>query len=320
MAFDNEIQAQRAANARNVLHSVVLIGGIGLIMAACAWLLWGKPGIVWAFVLIAGLLVLSPRIAPEIIMRMYGARRVPAREGEPVLRVVDELARRAGLPAAPALYLIPSPVINAFATGSRSDSLLAITQGLLNKLNARELAGVLAHEIAHIRHNDLWIMNLADTMSRFTHVMSLAGVFLFLFSLPVVLMGGEGFPWLGILLLYFAPTASSLLQLGLSRAREYEADLEGARLSGDPEALARALHKIDSFQGRMWENVCMPGRNVPVPSLLRTHPPTEERIRRLLELRAPQRKPLHVPELNAVAAHFIPRRERPRYHLTGLWH
>ncbi|WP_088345904.1 MULTISPECIES: zinc metalloprotease HtpX [Rhodomicrobium] len=320
MAFDNEVKAKLAANTRNLLHSVVLIGGIGLIMAVCAWLLWGRPGVIWSFALILGLLLLSPRIAPEIIMRMYGARRVTPLQGAPVLRVVAELSGRAGLPAAPVLYIIPSPVINAFATGTRSDSILAITQGLLNRLNPRELSGVLAHEIAHIRHNDLWIMNLADTMSRFTHFMSIAGVFLFLFSLPIALMGGQGFPWLGILLLYFAPTASNLLQLGLSRAREYEADLEGARLSGDPGALASALHKIESYQGRIWENIFMPGRNVPVPSLLRTHPPTEERIRRLLALRKPPRSPLEVPELGGVAAHFTPRRERPRYHLTGLWH
>ena len=320
MAYKSETEARTAANTRNVLQSVILIGGIGAIMALCAYVLWGPTGVVWGFILIGGLLLISPRIAPEIIMRMYGGRRIGPEQGAAVLRIVDELAKRAGLPAPPHLYVIPSPMINAFATGVQSDSLLAVTQGLLNRLDGRELIGVLAHEIAHIRHNDLWIMSLADTMSRFTHFMSMLGVLLFIFSLPATLLTGQPFPWLGILLLYFAPTASSLLQLGLSRAREYEADLEGARLSGDPEALASALQKIENVQGRMWETILLPGRNVPVPSILRTHPPTEERIRRLREFREPPRQPLHIAGAEQVSSHFAPRRAAPRYHLTGLWH
>ena len=320
MAFKSETEARTAAIARNVLHSVILVGGIGAIMAICAYVLWGRSGVVWAFILIGVLLLISPRIAPEIIVRMYGARRIGPADGAPVLRIVDELAKRAGLPAPPHLYVIPSPIINAFATGVQSDSLLAVTQGLLNRLDGRELIGVLAHEIAHIRHNDLWIMSLADTMSRFTHFMSMLGVLLFIVSLPATLLGGAPFPLLGILLLYFAPTASSLLQLGLSRAREYEADLEGARLSGDPEALASALQKIENVQGRMWETIFLPGRNVPVPSILRTHPPTEERVRRLREFRQLPRQPLHVSGAEQVGAAFAAPRAGPRYHLTGLWY
>jgi heat shock protein HtpX len=321
MAIDEGITARIAARTRNVVHSVILVGGIGLVMGICAWLLWGRSGIVWAFVLIVFLLLLSPRIAPELLMRMYGARRVGASEGGPVLRTVAELARRADLPTMPQLYVVPSPIINAFATGSKGDSILAVTQGLLSRLDGRELVGVLAHEISHIKHNDLWIMGLADTMSRFTYFMSMTGVLLALFSFPMVLLGGPPvIPWLGILLLYFAPTAAALLQLGLSRAREYEADLEGARLSGDPEGLARALQKIESSQGRMWETIFMPGRSVPVPSVLRTHPPTEERVRRLMALRGSSRPPVQVPGLERVPAHFSPQRLRPRYHFTGLWY
>ena len=321
MAFDSGFTARIAAKTRNLLHSVVLVGGIGAVMAVCAWLLWGQSGIIWVFVLIGLLLLLSPRIAPEIIVRMYGARLVRPQDGAPVLRILAELAGRANLPQPPFLYVIPSPIINAFATGVKGDAILAVTQGLLNRLDSRELIGVLAHEIAHIKHNDLWIMGLADTMSRFTHLMSLTGIFLFLFSLPMAFVGGAPLmPWLGILLLYFAPTVSALLQLGLSRAREYDADLEGARLTGDPEGLASALHKIETYQGRMWETIFMPGRHVPVPSLLRTHPPTEERIRRLLELRGRPGRPLEVPGLESVPAHFAPMRLRPRYHMTGLWY
>ena len=320
MAFESESSARRAARTRNFLQSVILVGGIGLIMAVCSLVLWGRDGVLWAFIAIGLLLLLSPRIAPEIIMRMYGARRIRPEDGVPIVQIVGELAKRADLPSPPQLYVIPSPVINAFATGVRSDSLLAVTQGLLNKLDPRELIGVLAHETAHIRYNDLWIMSLADTMSRFTYFMSMLGVLLFLFSLPLAMMGGYPIPWLGILLLYFAPTASGLLQLGLSRAREYDADLEGARLSGDPEGLASALQKIEAYQGRLWETIFIPGRHLPVPSLLRTHPPTAERIRRLRELGRPERPPLRVPGVEGLGPRFVPWRARPRYHVSGLWY
>jgi heat shock protein HtpX len=320
VGVQSENETRVAANTRNILQSVILIGGIGLIMAVCAYVLWGRSGVLWGFVLIGLLLLLSPRIAPEIIMRMYGARRISPADAGPVLRIVGELASRAGLPKPTTLYVIPSPMLNAFATGVQSDSLLAVTQGLLNRLNSRELVGVLAHEMAHIRHNDLWIMSLADTMSRFTHFMSMLGVLLFIFSLPATFLGGQSFPLLGILLLYFAPTASGLLQLGLSRAREYDADLEGARLSGDPEALASALIKIESAQGRMWETIFMPGRNVPVPSILRTHPSTEERVRRLRELHEAGRPPLQVAGAEQLASRFAVGRSTPSYHLNGLWY
>ena len=304
----------------NIVHSVVLVGGIGVIMSVSAWLLFGNAGVVWAFVLIAVLLLISPRIAPEIIVRMYGARRVHPEHGAPVLRVMEELSRRADLPAVPHLYVIPSPVINAFATGIKSDALIAVTQGMLNKLTARELTGVLAHEIGHVRNNDLWTMSLADTMSRFTHFMSLMAIVIAAISVPMALFGGPPVPWLSILVLYFAPVASSIMQLGLSRAREYDADHIGAELTGDPEGLASALHKIESFQGRVLETIFMPGRNVPVPSLLRTHPPTEERIKRLLAMRDFEPELLNAPGLETIPVHFVPGRQRARYHVNGLWY
>ncbi len=320
MAFDDEKLALEAAKKRNLSHSIILVGGIGAITVVCAWVLWGANGVLWSFVAIVLLLLLSPRIAPEVIMRMYNARRIRPEDGAPIAFAVKELAKRAELSSPPELYVIPSSVINAFATHGESGTIIAVTQGLLNRLDSRELVGVLAHETAHIRHKDLWIMNLADTMSRFTYFMSMMGVLLFLFSLPLALMGGQPIPFLGILLLYFAPTATGLLQLGLSRAREYDADLEGARLAGDTEGLARALEKIETFQGRAWETIFLPGRNVPVPSLLRTHPPTNERIARLRAVSRLQRQPLSVQALDSFPSRFAPWRPRPRYHLTGLWY
>ncbi len=320
MSYPVEEQARAAASRRNLLHSVILVGGIGAIMALSAWLLFGRAAVIATFLLIGVLLLLSPRITPELIMRMYGARRVSPQTGGPLFGIVNELAHRAELPAPPHLYVIPSPIINAFATGVRSNAIVAVTQGMLNRLAPREIAGVLAHEIAHVRNNDIWIMSLADTMSRFTHFMSMTGVLLFFFSLPAALFAGVPIPWIVILVLYFAPTLTALLQLGLSRTREYEADLEGARLSGDPEGLASALHRIENYQGRVLETIFMPGRRAPVPSLLRTHPPTEERVKRLLALRDVQRKPMTLEAFQPIPAAFSALRQRPRYHLTGLWY
>jgi heat shock protein HtpX len=178
----------------------------------------------------------------------------------------------------------------------------------------------LAHEVSHIANNDLWIMGLADTFSRLTQIMSWFGVFLVVFSLPTILAGGAGVPWAAIALLYFAPTIGNLLQLALSRAREYDADLEGATLTGDPAGLAMALEKLERYQGRMWEDMLPTGRRIPMPSVLRSHPPTDERIRRLLALGPKDRA--HPPlghrgqtGLSGITSHH----PRPRYHWPGVW-
>jgi heat shock protein HtpX len=111
-----------------------------------------------------------------------------------------------------------------------------------------------------------------------------------------------------------------LLQLGLSRSREYDADREGAWLSGDPEALASALQKIENYQGRVWESIFVPGRRLPVPSILRTHPSSEERIRRLRELGKPELPPLQTAKAPYLIPRVTPFGIRPRYRLSGLWY
>jgi len=307
---------------RNVLHSIVLVGGIAALTALCAYLLFGGAGVVWTFVSVALILMLGPRVAPEAIMRMYHARQVPPEQGGTIMRIVVALARRAGLEAQPKVYVIPSNMMNAFATGRRDHAFIGVTTGLLNRLTTRELAGVLAHEISHVRNGDLWIMGVADILSRLTLFMSYLAVFLAAVNLPLVLMGEAHIPWAPVILLYFAPTISAVLQLALSRAREYDADLEGARLSGDPDGLASALLKLERYQGQFWENIFMPGRKNPAPSLLRSHPRTEDRVARLRELDERTLDPLPLPsspfEQLAEMGRFF---TRPRYHwISGLWY
>lgn len=313
--------ASRAHKTRNVIHSVVLIGGLGLLMGLCAWILWGWIGQLYALIAAAVTILFGPRMAPEMVMRMYRARPVD-RGGGTLFRLVEELARRAELPAMPKLYVVPSAALNAFAVGRPENASIAITQGLLRKLSLREVAGVLAHEMSHIRNNDLWIMGLADAFSRITQAMSWVGIFLLILNLPAALKGQVVVPWLAVLLLYFAPTFGSLLQLALSRAREYDADLEGAQLTGDPIGLASALDKLERYQGRFWEDMLMPGRRIPQPSLLRSHPPTEERVRRLLELRRPELPPLRLPRggpADDPLQGFAAMPPGPRYRWPGVW-
>jgi heat shock protein HtpX len=166
-------------------------------------------------------------------------------------------------------------------------------------------------------------MSLADLMTRFTQVLSYLALFLAIFNLPGLLTGDSDISFFGLLLLYLAPSIGSLLQLGLARTREFDADLEGAKLTGDPAGLASALQKLERYQGRFWEDLAfpVPGRRVPVPSLLRTHPETEQRVARLRELAYGQMPPpIEVAEEPMISLVGLgPAAMRPRYRFPGVW-
>jgi len=313
---------RRRHKLRNLLHSLLLLFGMAVVLAATGWSLWGPEGAWWT--VFGGLLafLLGPTIPPEWVMRAYGAIPLAPREAPELHAVVETLAARAELPRPPRLWWVPSPILNAFAVGSPERSAVAVTDGILRALTLRELAGVLAHEVSHIRNNDLWLMQLADTMSRFVSLLSWFGQLLLIANIPLMLTGRAVFPWLGVLVMVFAPTIMALLQLALSRAREYDADLDAAGLTGDPLALASALNKLERWQGRFWEEILFPGRRIPEPSLLRTHPPTEERIRRLLELARTRRfEPVwRLPERASLPAHLHPVTGRPRFRRLGWWY
>jgi heat shock protein HtpX len=179
---------------------------------------------------------------------------------------------------------------------------------------------VLAHEVSHVRNGDVKVMALADVVSRMTSSLSTIGIFAAAFRLTG-LIGAETLPWLAIVSLILAPTIGGLLQLALSRAREYDADLDAAGLTGDPEGLAAALVKLERLQGRMWESLALPGSRSPAPSLLRPHPRTQDRVERLMSLRrgaAPQvtlgDRATHMP---GPAAHAL---RSPRMRMSGLWY
>ena len=159
------------------------------------------------------------------MLSLYKGRVLSPAEVPRLYHILDILARRAGLSRTPSVYYIPSHVMNGFATGTRSNAVIALSDGLLRRLDLRELGGMLAHEISHIRHNDLRVMGFADQISRLTSLFSSVGRILFLLNLPLLLFSDYHFAWTPILILLAAPTISALIQLALSRNREYDADL-----------------------------------------------------------------------------------------------
>ena len=325
LVFDAE--RRRRHKRRNLLHSALLLGGMAGIVFLSAWSLWGVEIALWAMA--GGLLgfLLSPTVAPDWVMRAYRARAVDRHSFPEGVALIEELSRRAGLATPPRLHVLPSSVLNAFAVGNRRHAAIAITSGLLRALDWRELAGVLAHEISHVRNNDLWLMGLADTLSRLTSLMATIGIVLALASLPLLLLGHAPVPFVTLALLLTAPALGSLLQLALSRAREFDADLEAATLTRDPAGLAAALEKLDRYQGRYWEEILLPGRRMPEPSLLRTHPPTSERVERLLSLYAEAESIRPIAQVarqgqvaSSLPAAFGRDAGRPRYRATGYWY
>lgn len=322
-----DLLAQRHNRMRNTLHTWLLGAACLLLLAATAWAFGGATGIIYAAIFSIVPLLIMRRASPRRVLSMYKAVRVTPAEFPAGYRIVEELARRAALPSAPKLHVIPSRMMNAFAVGCRDDSAVAITDALARTLTTRELAGVLAHEISHIAHEDVKVMAFADMASRFTSLMSTIG----LFSLFLNVIGFAGgyvaqVPWLGVLVLLAAPTIGGLLQMALSRTREFDADLGAAMLTGDPDGLASALRKLGKAQGRTWESILLPGSRIPAPSILRTHPRTEDRIVRLTALKTKgahlsadqpgarppvKRRPSMVPRIrmnpphNAFGAHFL---------------
>lgn len=307
----------------NRLQSLALLLFMGGFLSLLGWLIWGVTGTL--LLLSVGFMgiLFNPSVSPRWVMRLYGAVRLDLHQAPGLSRAVAWVAQRAGLQTLPALYYVPSRMLNAFAVGAPSGSAIALTDGLVRQLDDRELLGVIAHEVSHIVSNDLWVMGLADMFSRATSLLSLLGQLLVIVNLPLMLTGTVTFNWWAVLLLVFAPHLSALAQLALSRTREFDADLNAVRLTGDPQGLSSALAKIEQVQGGWMERILLPGRRVPEPSLLRTHPRVEERIGRLSSLSG------SVPTLQANDDAFadLPgiRHSRaatrsPRWHISGLWH
>ncbi len=290
--------------------------------AILGWLMWGIIGVIWTTLFSLFFLLVAPSVSPQLLLKIYGGRPISEYEAPNLVQILRELARKAQLPAMPQLYYMPNQTANSFAIGSSEKGAIVVTDGLLQKLTLSEIRGVLAHEVGHLRRNDGWVMSLADSVRRMVNVMSWTGQILLFINLPLLLTGDYLVPWFLIILLMMAPTLSALLQLALSREREFEADFEAARLTGDPRALASGLVKIERLSGNWFERIFLPGRRVPNPSLLRTHPQTDERVRRLLEFEKELAKQ-HPGEDEDWFGKFLHKRPKilnqPTWHASRLW-
>ncbi len=276
---------------RNQLKTILLLGALSALLVAVGASL--GPGFFWAFTGLALLMnLVGYFFSDRIVLRMHGARELSPGEAPHLHRIVRELAGRARIPT-PRVFFIDDPHANAFATGrSPQRGVVAVTRGIVELLDEPELRGVLAHELAHIRNRDILVASVAAGLA--AALSSLANALAFSNLLGGSQEEGEGRGG-GLLAVLVAPMAGMLVQLGISRSREFLADETGARLSGEPLALASALEKLQLGA----EAVPLQGSPATASlfivnpfgamarglgALFSTHPPAEERIRRLRAL------------------------------------
>ena len=276
----------------NLMKTAVLMAAITALFMLLGRMLGGQTGMVIALLVALGMNFFSYWFSDKIVLKMYKAREVDDSTAPQFVAMVRELATNAGIPM-PKVYLIDEDAPNAFATGRNPDNAaVAATTGIIRVLSARELRGVMAHELAHVKHRDILISTVSATM---------AGAIGMLANFAMMFggRGGDGQrsnPIASIAVALLAPLAASLIQMAISRAREFEADRGGAEISGDPAALASALDKIHRFaQGLPMEAaerhpetaqmmIMNPLSAGGLRGLISTHPPTEERVAALMAM------------------------------------
>jgi len=278
----------------NRVKTVLLLTGLTIFLIFMGKFLGGRQGMYLAFILALGMNFFSYWFSDKIVLRMYRAQEVSPEEAPQIHQMVEELAHEAGIPK-PRVYIIPDDSPNAFATGRNPQhAAVAATQGIIRLLTPVELKGVLGHELGHVLNRDILISTIAAT---------LAGAIMILASMArwgaILGMGRddeEGGGILGVLVMsIIAPIAAMLIQMAISRSREYLADETGARLVHNPESLARALEKLslgaqripmDASPATAHMFIVNPLTGRSLMNLFSTHPPIEERVERLRAMRS----------------------------------
>lgn len=271
---------------RNYLHSLILLVAMLTLLGLIGWLLLGPIGILWFLIACIIIFIGAARIPPHLTLLMHGAQLVRPDDAPYLYEIVTQLCQRAGIKKIPTLYLMPGRLMDVFTAGINAHASIALSHDIVRRLSSEELTAVLAHEISHIRGNDLLVMMIASVISSLTSTMALVGSLLILIYLPLYVLADERVPWLLLILLMVAPVISTLIQLALSRSREFSADLSAVRLTDDPLSLAAALEKIETYQWSWVERVFLQARRDPLPPLLRTHPQVIDRVKRLKDLAA----------------------------------
>lgn len=262
----------------NRLQAGVLVVGLALLLVLIADLLAGTAGIVTSVAVALFMLLAAPRATPGLIARLFRARPLAAFQFPALFEVLDRIVARSGLSGRPTVYMTPHPEPMAFSFGSASKPAIALSSGALEALDLRRLGGVLAHEIAHLAAGDVAIMMVSEVLARLIRTLALFGLMV---AALQALLGAAVVPAATVLALALIPIAAALLQLALSRNREFDADQGAVELTGDPEGLARALESIELEQAILWRRLFWPYVRGDVPRLLRTHPTTGQRIARL---------------------------------------
>jgi heat shock protein HtpX len=275
----------------NYFRTAILLAGLTALFMGVGYLIGGQSGALIALVVAAGMNFVAYWNADRLVLSMHGAQEVDARTTPELYQMVSELAARAGLPM-PRVYLMDNPQPNAFATGRNPQhAAVAATTGLVQMLSRDEIAGVLAHELAHIKHHDTLTMTITATIAGAISMLAQFGLF----------FGGgnrnNGMGWIGTLaMVILAPIAAMLVQMAISRTREYSADATGAQISGRPLALASALARIENAAHQI-ENpvaeqhpatahlfIINPLSGARMDNLFGTHPATENRIAALQDI------------------------------------
>ena len=279
----------------NRIKTALLLGLLTVLIMVLGRALGGQTGLIIAFVIAVLMNFGSYWLSDKIVLSIYRAKEVLPHEAPELHRIVEDLAYKANIPK-PKVYIIPSEAPNAFATGRNpKNGVVAVTEGILKLLTPEELKGVLAHEISHIKNRDILIQTVAAT---------LAAVVMFVSDMIRwgAIFGGFGSdeddgganPFVAIIFAILAPIAAMLIQLAISRSREYLADATGAKIMGNPYPLAKALEKLDAYSKMVPMRIGNPatahmfivnpfsGRSL--VNLFSTHPPIEDRIKRLLSM------------------------------------
>jgi heat shock protein HtpX len=274
----------------NTMKTFLLMAVLTVLLVFVGRLLGGQGGMVLAFLFALVMNFGSYWFSDKVVLRMYHAREVTRSEAPELFQVVEELAGRAGLPV-PRVYIIPNEQPNAFATGRNPEhAAVAVTEGILKTLSRDELRGVLGHELAHVKHRDILVGTIAATMAGAISMLASMAQWALIFG------GGRGSdreggnPLGGLAMMIVAPIAAMMIQMAISRSREFLADEGGAQFSGNPLSLANALRKLeqrseqipmDASPATAHMFIVNPLRGGGFARLFSTHPPMEQRIARL---------------------------------------
>ena len=277
----------------NTFKTTLLLTLLTLLLVAAGGRMAGEGGLILGFTIAVAMNFFTYFYSDKLALRMYRAQPATREELPRVYQVVEQMTQRLGLPM-PKIYVIPSPSPNAFATGRNpKHASVAVTQGILQLLTDEELAGVLAHELGHVQNRDILTSSIAATLAGAITMIARMGYWAALFGGFGGRNGRDRNSGLsGLFMLFVAPIAAMLIQLAVSRSREYEADATGARTTGNPYALASALEKLETYSKRLPMTASPASAHLfiiapllgsgGIANLFSTHPPTAKRIERLI--------------------------------------